>query len=202
MANTLIITFEPCEPPPDIGYEVIYRPKGDLGAYRVWPFLFQTSPAVFTDTNDPEGTEYEGFIRGVCTSGRGIDIPWDTGDPSDVDDSPGDESPEDCGGFGRVVVVNHLPGGTVTAVEGIAGFSAIPPNLLTGNTRMGTHTAFTGVVQFTVSGSGANGNAVLFRNEILVGCVNISDPGAFFFPSDTFEACDEILLILTDGDCM
>lgn len=203
MANTIIVEFKPCQPPPDLGYRVRYRPQGDLGVYRTWPELFQTSPAVFTDLNDPEGTEYEGFIEGACRSGFGVPIPWDTGSPSDASDVSGsDVSPEDCGGAGSVVVVNHLSTGTVTAVEGIAGFTSIPPNLLAGATRSGTHTAFTGVVQFTVSGSGVSGNAVLFRNEVLVGCVNIDDPGAFFFPSDTFETCDQILLILTPGDCL
>jgi hypothetical protein len=203
MANTIIIPFEPCEPPPDLGYEVVYRPKGDLGAYRVWPYLFQASPAVFTDLNDPDGTEYEGFIRGVCNSGRGIDIPWDTGDASDSDSVPGDDSPEGCDGEGLVVVNNNLPAGTVNDVEGIAGFDAFPPPLLPGplSTRSGTHTAFTGIITISISGSGANGNAVLFQHEVVVGCVNITDPGLYAFPETTFDACDTILVLLMDGDC-
>lgn len=200
MANTIIIEFEPCEPPPDLGYEVIYRPQGDAGPYRTWPFLFVESPAIFTDENDPEGTEFEGFIRGVCLSGKGVDVPWDTGSASGSG-SGGDESDEDCGGEGLVVVTNHLLAGTVTAVENIAGFDEIPPNLLAGNSRSGSHTAFTAVVQFTVSGSGANGNALLWKNEVLIGCVNITEPGAYFFPETTFETCDIILLSLTPGEC-
>lgn len=75
--NTITIDFDPCEPTPANGYRVAYRPLGSIGAYRIWPVNFFNTPAEFTDTHDPIGTSYEGFIQGDCGGGKfGVPIPW------------------------------------------------------------------------------------------------------------------------------
>lgn len=201
MPNTITIDFEPCIPAPVGGYRVSYRPVGDAGAYRVWPTDFFSLPIVFTDMLDVDGTAFQGYVQSVCSDGLGDPVEWDTGGG---ESSPGGgESEVPCDGSpGDVVVVNHLEAGVINQVNNIAGFTGVPPNLLAGFTRSGTHTAFTAAVNFTLSGSGVNGNAILFQNETQVGCLNIAGPGPYSFPETTFESCDTILLILTPGDCL
>lgn len=61
--NRLTINFEECDPAPANGYLVTYRPVGSADPYRNGGW-FPNSPAVVDDENeDPEGTQYEGFIR-------------------------------------------------------------------------------------------------------------------------------------------
>lgn len=75
--NTISIYFQPCQPTPAAGYRVSYRPQGSSIPFRVWPDNFLTSPAIFTDTNDPEGTSYEGFIQGDCGDDLlGVHVPF------------------------------------------------------------------------------------------------------------------------------
>lgn len=90
--NPLRIEFKECEPAPPNGYRVIYRPEGSSEDFRVWPSNFLTSPALFTDTQDPLGTQYEGFIMGDCGDGMyGVQVPWSTGSNS-PDGGGGEES--------------------------------------------------------------------------------------------------------------
>lgn len=206
MPNTITIRDEstPSCPTPVNGWRVSYRILGSTGEYRIWPENFFSFPIIFTDLSDPDGTEYEGYVEGDCGDGFSPKSPWSTASSSGSESGAG---PSDVGGCidgeGQVVVYNNLPAGTVNDVTGIAGFDAFPPPLLPGplSTRSGTHTAFTGIVAVSISGSGANGNAILWKNEVLVGCVNIFGAGLYSFPSETFEACDTILISMTDGDC-
>lgn len=64
--NVLTINFNlsSCSPPPD-GIRVYYRPLGTSGPYRVTG-VFSSSPAVIPDTNDADGTQYEGYYVAVC----------------------------------------------------------------------------------------------------------------------------------------
>lgn len=76
--NTITVTFDPCEPAPPLGYRLLYRPLGSVAGYRITA-AFAGSPIVVVDTLDPEGTEYEGFIQGVCGPGKyGVLVPWQT----------------------------------------------------------------------------------------------------------------------------
>jgi len=91
--NTITINFTPCEPTPAGGYRVRYRPMGGSGDFRVWPVNFTASPIVFTDTEDPIGTSYEGYIQGDCGDGQlGVDIPWIAFNGDATSESGGDES--------------------------------------------------------------------------------------------------------------
>ena len=78
--NTITINFTPCTPAPANGYRVSYRPVGTSIPYRVAPNNFTTSPAVIQDSNDPDGTQYEGFIESDCGGGNyGVQVPFNTG---------------------------------------------------------------------------------------------------------------------------
>lgn len=83
-SNIITINFVACQPAPVGGYRVSYRPTGSAIPYRVWPDNFLATPAVFTDTNDPEGTSYEGFIQGDCGEGKfGIPATFTAMNPED-----------------------------------------------------------------------------------------------------------------------
>jgi hypothetical protein len=111
--NTIHIFFQPCEPAPANGYRITYRPQGSDEDLRTWPTNFVGSPAIFVDTLDALGTEYEGFIQGDCGDvGLGVPIPWQTGENSpggEESPSPGEESPSPpapCTIFQNTDVVN------------------------------------------------------------------------------------------------
>lgn len=76
--NRLTVTFIPCTPSPANGYSVFFRPIGSDDDYRDGG-NFVSSPAVIDDINDPEGTDYEGYIRGDCGNGNfGLNTPFTT----------------------------------------------------------------------------------------------------------------------------
>lgn len=82
MSNFITINFIPCTPAPVNGYKVTWRVAGSGGPYTDEGF-FTSSPAQFTDTLNPSGTCYEGFLQADCTgSGEsnnvGNAIPWST----------------------------------------------------------------------------------------------------------------------------
>lgn len=83
MANLITINFLPCEPTPVDGYLVKYRPLGSSDPLRTWPVNFSSSPAVFVTDDDPDGTQFEGFIYGDCGNGGiGVAVAWSTEDDS------------------------------------------------------------------------------------------------------------------------
>lgn len=92
MANTIAVTYVPCESSPVNGYLIKYRPLGSSEPLRIWPVNFFPSPieitaheavASFTTGQDADGTQYEGFIYGDCGGGDlGIAIPWETAEDS------------------------------------------------------------------------------------------------------------------------
>jgi hypothetical protein len=75
--NKILIYFNACNPPPSKGYKVHFRVKGSTGAYTPAGNYFK-SPAGFVDLDNPEGTEYEGFIRSDCGKSYGTPISWET----------------------------------------------------------------------------------------------------------------------------
>src|SRR6186997_1839388 len=92
--NQITITFTPCTPTPSEGYLIFYRPLGGIGPYRI-AGPFTSSPAVFTDDNDPDGQEYEGYIIAHCGGAvLGNDITFETGstisgsEGGDIDSAP------------------------------------------------------------------------------------------------------------------
>lgn len=83
--NTIHIQFIPCSPAPANGYNIQWRVSGTLDAYTD-AGNFISSPATFSDNINPDGTQYEGFIRSDCggiESGGtfGNQIPWITSAP-------------------------------------------------------------------------------------------------------------------------
>lgn len=81
--NQLTIEFTACTPTPANGYQLFYRPVGDAGAYRDGG-LHATSPIVIVDTDDPDDTQYEGYIVSDCGDGLfGNHIPFETSAPED-----------------------------------------------------------------------------------------------------------------------
>lgn len=81
--NQITVSFIECEPPPANGYLVTWRLAGSGGGYEL-AGNFMTSPAVFNDATNPDGSDYEGFITSDCTeSGEsggdfGTPVPWTT----------------------------------------------------------------------------------------------------------------------------
>jgi hypothetical protein len=77
--NTIRVRFTPCAQAPSNGYRITYRPLCSTGPLRTWPVTFPASPAVFVDTLDPPGTQYEGYVQGDCgDKGLGPRVPWAT----------------------------------------------------------------------------------------------------------------------------
>lgn len=112
--NTITIEFTPCEPTPANGYIVSYRPLGSDEELRIWPDPFTESPAVFTDTNDDPGTEYEGFIQADCGDGNlSVEVPWQTAEESASGSASASIPAIDCGMFS---VQNNTDGDIEVAV--------------------------------------------------------------------------------------
>jgi hypothetical protein len=76
--NKIEINFTPCEPAPPGGYNVKWWVAGSDAAPKNAGNFF-INPAVFYDTLNPTGTEYEGFIKSEC-GGVSNQIYWNTTD--------------------------------------------------------------------------------------------------------------------------
>ena len=74
--NKIEINFTPCEPAPPSGYNVKWWVAGSDAVPKNAGNFFM-SPAVFYDTLNPAGTQYEGFIKSVC-GGVSTPVYWDT----------------------------------------------------------------------------------------------------------------------------
>lgn len=75
------VSFNPCEPAPANGYFLYYRIAGSGGAFTA-ASDYGSSPACF-NTEDPEGTQYEGYIYSDCGGGIvGNNVTWSTGGPA------------------------------------------------------------------------------------------------------------------------
>lgn len=88
MPNTITINFIECTPAPAQGYNLKWRVAGSGDPYTD-EGNFSSSPAMFIDNINPEGTCYEGTLQSICTesgesgSGQfvGEEIPWATSCP-------------------------------------------------------------------------------------------------------------------------
>src|SRR6478736_7443709 len=79
--NQITVVFSPCSPAPENGYNIKWRvlcsgdPYTDAGN-------FMSSPAVFNDELNPEGTCYEGTIQSDCGGSGdpvlGREVHWST----------------------------------------------------------------------------------------------------------------------------
>lgn len=180
--NTITVTFAECDPTPAGGYNIIYRVAGSSDSYTsVGPFT--TSPAIFVDGTNPDGTQYEGFIRSDCGGGvLGNQIPWSTG-------------------LTTVQIIN-LSGAnvTITQVLNIAGFALDGP-VGPGSSDFGAHTAFTAAISVTVSGTPISGSLSLRKDGTLLECLNIGFAGSYSFASQAFTLPDVIQVRWFGGAC-
>jgi hypothetical protein len=101
---------------------------------------------------------------------------------------------------------NSLSGATITAVQedgnNFVTFTSGSLPAANGDTVYGTHDAFTGAIQLSVSGLFANGNAVLNVNGGYVECINFNGiAGIHQFTSATYGASDLIQITINEGDC-
>jgi hypothetical protein len=101
---------------------------------------------------------------------------------------------------------NSLSGATVTAIQqngsNFVTYTSGSLPVASGSTVYGTHDAFTGAIQVTVSGLFANGNMVLNVNGGYVECVNFNGiSGTHSFSSATYGASDLIQITINEGDC-
>lgn len=75
--NHVSVSFTPCSPAPSNGYQVLWRVKNTTGGY-IDAGSFTSSPAVFDDGTNPDGTQYEGMIRSNCGTFFGNPSYWST----------------------------------------------------------------------------------------------------------------------------
>ena len=103
----------------------------------------------------------------------------------------------------NTVTVNSSLGGTlITSIVGISGFS-LAGSVAPGGTDTGTHSAFTGTISATITGTPVvAGNVTLYKNGVLVQCIAVSAAGTFTFSSQTFIVSDTILVSLGLGGCV
>lgn len=85
--NVITINFIECDPQPTKGYHLYWRAIGSGDPYTDGGNFF-TSPIVFTDETNPDGTEYEGILVSEKSTGPCNEIPWSTV-VSESGESPG-----------------------------------------------------------------------------------------------------------------
>lgn len=108
----------------------------------------------------------------------------------------------------NVVITNLIPTGNykVNTVTGISGFS-LPgsvPSTGIGYQYIGIHNPViaTGVINVNVTAdAGAAGKLQLYRNDILLECVNVTGDGGYSFGSHTYAATDKIEIVASTGSC-
>lgn len=78
MMNKITLYYQLCTPAPTNGYKIFWRVAGSSDSYTDAGNFF-SSPAVFYDSINPEGTCYEGYIVSDCgTNSMGNHIPFKT----------------------------------------------------------------------------------------------------------------------------
>ena len=79
--NTITVNFIECNPIPASGYNLKWRVAGTFDAYTD-EGNFSSSPIIFIDNINPDGTCYEGILQSDCSesgasgSFLGNEIPW------------------------------------------------------------------------------------------------------------------------------
>jgi len=138
--NTITINFIPCNPAPANGYRLIWRVAGSSDPYTEEPNVTE-SPATFTDSSNPEGTCYEGFLQSDCSeSGESGDvvgnaIPWATVCDEESGSTPytitlqGSCLPGNP--FSTFLIENGTPGDTVKVRASFIGLLQMTSGLFT-----------------------------------------------------------------------
>lgn len=101
----------------------------------------------------------------------------------------------------NVTISNQSADFNVTNVTGIQGFELVTP-IAPSNSANGSHSAFTGVIQLTVTDeSPFNASASLYVNGTLTQCVNILGL-TVSFNSGSFAESDVILITINNDPCV
>lgn len=132
--NTITVNFIECSPAPANGYNIIWRVKGSSDSYTD-AGNFTSSPAVFTDDTNPDGTDYEGFIRSDCSqsgesgSDYGNPVAWETSSESgidgNIDNISGGAAHIDNMSYGGISL-NYTNGDTLPMTGGQSGNYSLP----------------------------------------------------------------------------
>lgn len=100
-----------------------------------------------------------------------------------------------------VSVTSSLGGTLITSVVGISGY-ALGGSVAPGGIDQGTHSAFSGTIAVTITGTPVlSGNVSLYRNGILLQCIAVAAAGTFTFSSQTYIVSDVIEIALNIGAC-
>ncbi|HUM53185.1 MAG TPA: hypothetical protein PK431_15270, partial [Chitinophagales bacterium] len=102
----------------------------------------------------------------------------------------------------NTVTVNSSLGGTlITSVVGISGYT-LSGSVAPGWLDQGTHSAFTGTISVTITGTPViAGNVSLYKNGVLVQCIAVSAAGTFTFSSQSYIISDVLIVSLGIGPC-
>jgi len=104
-----------------------------------------------------------------------------------------------------VQVTSDMVGSQITSVNGIVGFAitggSFPVN--PGGEVTGTHSAFTGSISITISGTPSviPSSVVLEVNGTEISCIAITSAGTYTFPSRTYLATDQIFVGANGSGC-
>lgn len=100
----------------------------------------------------------------------------------------------------NVLVTNNLVGSTLTGVSNIAGFALGSP-LNSGSLAQGHHTSFGSLISLFFSGVTTPGSALLYKNAVLLECIEITSSGAHLFSFHSFVEADFIHIDILDEPC-
>lgn len=94
--NTITINFVECDPRPSKGYKLLWRVAGSGDPYTDGGNFF-AAPIVFSDNDNPDGSEYEGIIRSEFRNNVCNDIPWTSVEDSDSGSGESSGDTSSCG---------------------------------------------------------------------------------------------------------
>lgn len=187
--NQITVSFIECEPAPANGYNVLWRVVGSSDAYTD-AGNFTSSPAIFTEGTNPDGTDYEGIIRSDCsesgTSGSdfGTPVEWTTVTESGIENY-------------------HLTASLNWSIDNVSG-SGVPslPSTGVNGAQHGHHTGANGVLVVILSGTLVFASRLLLlKNGGLVSCRQITTAGTYFFDPISSVEGDEIRITINSGTC-
>lgn len=187
--NTVTINFVECEPAPALGYNVLWRVAGSNDAYTD-AGNYITTPAIFQDNINPDGTDYEGFIRSVCQeSGEsgvtyGNSIPWTTVSESQT--------------------VNFILSAAFNfSIDSVAmtGAPSLPPTGVNGE-QEGHHTGVSGSASVNISGSIVVPTKLeLSVDAVVVDCVVVIGAGLYGLGPTTATEGQIVRIAVNSGPC-
>lgn len=128
--TAIVVNFVPCSPAPANGYNIQYRIAGSGDPYTDAGDFVSTPATIPVDF--PDGTAFEGIIRGDCGDGLfGPDVAWTVGG-GDVEGVTMERNGP-CSGINSSYTISGLTPGQVVIVR--ATFSGVIAKLLNSFTR-------------------------------------------------------------------